>query len=119
MPLRGAPRIGRTQMKVLRDDMIANNSGWAAAVGKGQVVRVTAASVVSLVCFNAHDLTEGFDQARTKVYNMRLWITAGEQLFSKLNNPMMTVIVDGFAGIGRHDLQLGMCMGSPSPSKGG
>lgn len=98
-------------MNTLRDDTIAANSGWAARVATGQVLRLTAAGGVGLVCFNAADPTERFDQARTKVYNMRLWITAGEQLFSKLNNPMMAMTADGFAGIGRHDLQFGMCSG--------
>ena len=98
-------------MKLLRGDTVANNSGWAAAVGNGQVLRITTASAVSFVCFKADDLTERFDQARTKVYNMRLWIGVGEQLFSKLNNPMMTVVLDEFAGLGRHDLQFGMCSG--------
>lgn len=98
-------------MKTLREDTIAANSGWAARLDKGQTLRISASSGVSLVCFNASDLTERFDQARTKVYNMRLWITAGEQLFSKLNNPMMAMTADDFAGTGRHDLQYGMCSG--------
>ena len=98
-------------MTTLRDDTIAPNCGWAARMAGGYTLRISAAGGVSLVCFNAADLTERFDQARTKVYNMRLWITAGEQLFSKLNNPMMAMVADGFAGIGRHDLQYGMCSG--------
>lgn len=98
-------------MRTITTAEIPANTGWAATVVKGQVVRISAASGIGLVCFNAADLNERFDQARTKVYNMRLWITAGEQLFSKLNNPMMTMIVDMFADIGRHDLQYGMCSG--------
>ena len=43
---------------------------------------------------------ERFDQARTKVYNMKLWITTGDVLYSKLNNPMMTIVEDQFAGRG-------------------
>ena len=98
-------------MKIAADLEIKANSGWAGEVARGQVLRVMARTGVSLVAFNARDLTERFDQARTKVYNMRLWITTGERLFSKLDNPMMTVITDQFAGIGRHDLQYGMCSG--------
>lgn len=96
-------------MRAIGEATIAANSGWSASVASGRTLRLTAASGLSLVCFNAADVGERFDQARTKVYNMRLWITAGEQLFSKLNNPMLTMTVDGFAGIGRHDLQYGMC----------
>lgn len=77
----------------------------------GQVLAITAQGGVSLVAFNARDLGERFDQARTKVYNMKLWLEPGDKLFSKLNNPMMTVAEDGFRPYGRHDLQLGHCLG--------
>lgn len=77
----------------------------------GQVLAITAQGGVSLVAFNARDLGERFDQARTKVYNMKLWLEPGDKLFSKLNNPMMTVAEDGFRPYGRHDLQLGHCAG--------
>ena len=95
-------------MRTIADVELAANSGWAGAVGKGEVVRITAMTGVGVVAFNAGDLTERFDQARTKVYNMRIWMSEGEQMFTKLNNPMMTMIADGFAGEGRHDLQYGM-----------
>jgi uncharacterized protein len=52
---------------------------------------------------------ERFDQARTKVYNMKIRATAGDALYSKLNNPLMTIAEDGFAGIGSHDLQYPGC----------
>ena len=101
-------------MTTITECEIAPGEGWAGKIGKGHTVRVVSAGAgVSLVCFNAHDLTERFCQARTKVYNMRIWISAGEQLFSKLNNPMMTMVEDGFAVQGRHDLQL-----SPPLDKG-
>lgn len=95
-------------MRTIREHVLATNTGWAAELAKGQILRVTAMTGVALVCFNARDLSERFDQARTRVYNMRIWIGAGEQLFSKLNNPMMSLIADGFAPDGRHDLQYGM-----------
>lgn len=77
----------------------------------GQVLAITAQGGVSLVAFNARDLGERFDQARTKVYNMKLWLEPGDKLFSKLDNPMMAVVEDGFRPYGRHDLQLGHCAG--------
>ncbi len=85
------------------------NTGWAAHMKTGQVLRLTAMTIIDFVAFNADDLAERFDQARTKVYNMKIFVTAGDKLFSKLNNPMMTMIVDGFKGTGSHDLQFGMC----------
>lgn len=101
-------RSGERSMKTIADKELATNTGWARALAKGEVLRVTGMTGVAVVCFNAHDLKERFDQARTKVYNMRIWMSAGEQLFSKLNNPMMTMVADGFAAEGRHDLQYGM-----------
>lgn len=100
-------------MTIISTIELANNTGWATAITKGQVARITAKTGVAVVCFNANDLTERFDQARTKVYNMRIWISAGEPLYSKLNNPMMMMIADGFAAEGgRHDLQYGMTSGA-------
>jgi uncharacterized protein YcgI (DUF1989 family) len=99
---------GGHDMKTIADIELVTNTGWACALDKGQVLRITGMTGVAVVCFNAHDLKERFDQARTKVYNMRIWMSAGEQLFSKLNNPMMTMVADGFAAEGRHDLQYGM-----------
>jgi uncharacterized protein YcgI (DUF1989 family) len=98
-------------MKILRDDHVPANSGWGAEMKQGQVLRFTAMTIIDFVCFNAHNLTERFDQARTKVYNMKIWISTGDKLFSKLNNPMMTILEDQFAGKGLHDLQYGTCSG--------
>jgi len=96
-------------MQQISDLELASNTGWATAIRRGQTVRIAATTGAAVVCFNASDLTERFDQARTKVYNMRIWISAGEPLYSKLNNPMMTMTADGFATEGgRHDLQYGM-----------
>jgi uncharacterized protein YcgI (DUF1989 family) len=96
-------------MRTTTEIELAPNTGWATILKSGQIARISAMTRVAVVCFNANDLTERFDQARTKVYNMRIWISTGEQLYSKLNNPMMTMIADGFAPEGRHDLQFGMC----------
>lgn len=98
-------------MNTISDQHIPANSGWGAEMTQGQVLRLSARTIIDFVCLNAHDLTERFDQARTKVYNMKLWITTGDVLYSKLNNPMMTIIADQFAGQGFHDLQYGTCSG--------
>ena len=55
-----------------------------------------------------HDLTERFDQARTKTNQVKIFISTGDVLYSKRNNPMMTIVEDTFTE-GRHDLQKGMC----------
>lgn len=98
-------------MNIVSEHHILANSGWGAEMSRGQILRMTAMTIIDFVCLNAHNLNERFDQARTKVYNMKLWITTGDVLYSKLNNPMMTIIDDQFAGRGYHDLQYGTCSG--------
>lgn len=94
--------------KAVYEHTIRRNSGWACELQKGQVLRVSGTSIADLVAFNRHDLTERFDQARTKVYNRTIFITTGNVLMSKLNHPMMTILEDLFRE-GTHDLQHGMC----------
>ena len=98
-------------MKIISDELVPANSGWGAPMQKGQVLRLTAKTIIDFACINLHNNDERFDQARTKVYNMKLWITTGDVLYSKLNNPMMTITEDQFAGMGYHDLQYGTCSG--------
>ncbi len=98
-------------MKIISDDFVPANSGWGKAMLEGQVLRLTAKTIIDFACINLHNLEERFDQARTKVYNMKIWISTGDVLYSKLNNPMMTILEDQFAGTGYHDLQYGTCSG--------
>ncbi len=98
-------------MKIISDDFVPANTGWGRAINQGQVLRLTAKTLIDFACINLDNLEERFDQARTKVYNMKIWISTGDVLFSKLNNPMMTIVEDQFAGIGCHDLQYGTCSG--------
>ena len=84
------------------------DSGRALIVKKGHRIRVAGRSVVDFVAFNFDDLTERFDQARTKTNQVKIFIGKGDQLISKLNNPMLTIVEDTFKE-GRHDLQKGMC----------
>ena len=98
-------------MKIITEDHVPANSGWGREMAKGQVLRFTARTIIDFVCFNQHNLKDRLDQARTKVYNMKLWISTGDVLYSKFNNPMMTIIEDQFAGKGYHDLQYGTCSG--------
>lgn len=95
-------------MIILNSEVVPNNSGRAYQVRKGQVVRIAGRSIVDFVAFNLHDLRERFDQARTKTNQVKIFISRGDRLISKLNNPMLTIVDDTFKE-GRHDLQKGMC----------
>src|SRR5574341_2086572 len=77
---------------------------------QGQVIRITATTTVDFVFFKLQNLRERFDQARTKVYNMTLFVTAGHKLMGRNNQHMMTILADRFKE-GTHDLQKGMCSG--------
>ena len=95
-------------MAVLQSEVIPKNSGRAYIVKKGQRLRIAGKSIVDFVAFNLDELTERFDQARTKTNQVKIFITTGDALFSKRNNPMLTIVEDTFTE-GRHDLQKGMC----------
>jgi len=95
-------------MATLENVVVPKNSGGAFVVKKGQRIRIAGRSIVDFVAFNLHDLRERFDQARTKTNQVKIFISKGDQLISKLNNPMLTIVEDTFKE-GRHDLQKGMC----------
>jgi uncharacterized protein YcgI (DUF1989 family) len=95
-------------MAVLKSAIIAKNSGAAFQLIKGQRLRIAGRSIVDFVAFNLHDLTERFDQARTKTNQAKIFVSTGDILYSKRNNPMLTILEDTFAE-GHHDLQKGMC----------
>jgi uncharacterized protein YcgI (DUF1989 family) len=97
-------------MKTLSQTHVPYNTGWAGELKKGQVIRITATTTVDFVCMKRQNLRERFDQARTKVYNMKLFITTGDKLMGRDNQHMMTIVADGFTD-GTHDLQKGMCSG--------
>jgi len=94
-------------MKVIEDVVVPRNSGKSFKMKKGQIIRVSAESVVDFACFNLHNLRERFDQARTKTNQRRVFISTGHKLYSKLNNPMMTILEDTYKGT--HDMQYGTC----------
>ena len=95
-------------MALLESKTIAKNTGAAFELRKGQRVRIAGKSIVDFVAFNLHELNERFDQARTKTNQAKIFISTGDTLFSKRNNPMLTIVEDTFSQ-GRHDLQKGMC----------
>jgi len=95
-------------MTLLQSEVVPKNSGKAFIVKKGQRLRVAGRTVVDFVAFNLHNLRERFDQARTKTNQVKIFISTGDQLVSKLNNPLLTIVEDTFKE-GKHDLQKGMC----------
>lgn len=95
-------------MAVLESVVVPKNSGRSFVVKKGQRLRVAGRTVVDFVAFNLHNLRERFDQARTKTNQVKIFISTGDQLFSKENNPLLTIVEDTFKE-GKHDLQKGMC----------
>jgi uncharacterized protein YcgI (DUF1989 family) len=97
-------------MKTIVEAHVPHNTGWSAEMKQGQVIRITATTTVDFVCFKSQNLCERFDQARTKVYNMKLFLTTGDKLMGRNNQHMMTILADGFKE-GTHDLQKGMCSG--------
>ena len=94
-------------MKLLHEETIRVNSGSSWKLMKGQRIRITFQSIVDFVVFNLDNLSERFDQARTKANQGKIYVTTGDILVSKLNNTMMTIVEDTFQG--NHDLQYGMC----------
>ncbi len=95
-------------MAILRSEAVLKNSGAAVEVKQGQRLRIAGKSIVDFVAFNLHDLNERFDQARTKTNQVKIFISTGDVLYSKRNNPMLRIVEDTFKE-GRHDLQKGMC----------
>jgi len=93
---------------IVKSQTVPKNSGAAFEVRKGQRLRIAGRSIVDFVAFNLHDLTERFDQARTKTNQVKIFISTGDILYSKRNNPLLTIVDDSFKE-GRHDLQKGMC----------
>ena len=97
-------------MKTILQNHVPYNTGWSAEMKQGQIIRITATTTVDFVFFKLQNLIERFDQPRTKVYNMKLFISTGDKLMGRNNQHMMTIVYDGNK-TGTHDLQKGMCSG--------
>ncbi|OGQ80035.1 MAG: hypothetical protein A3F90_05935 [Deltaproteobacteria bacterium RIFCSPLOWO2_12_FULL_60_19] len=97
-------------MKKVLEKHLPYNTGWAGEMKQGQLLRIAATTTVDFVCFRLQNLKERFDQARTKVYNGKIFITTGDKLMGRNNQHMMT-IVENTNREGTHDLQKGMCSG--------
>ncbi len=96
-------------MKLISDETAPRNTGWAAEMEAGQVLRLTARTIIDFVAFDRHDYAEAFDQAPTKERSNCLYFRRGHTLLSRSGAPLITLVADGFEGLGTHDLQFGMC----------
>ena len=68
---------------------VPHNTGWAGDLKKGQVIRITATTTVDFVFFRLQNLRERFDQDTPKVYDMKLFISAGENSTAATTERMM------------------------------
>jgi uncharacterized protein YcgI (DUF1989 family) len=94
-------------MEVLEEVVMPYNTGKSFIVKKGQRIRIAAESIVDCVPFNLDDMSERFDQARTKCHNGKIYVSTGDKLFTKFAKHMMTIGEDTYRGT--HDMQFGMC----------
>jgi uncharacterized protein YcgI (DUF1989 family) len=72
------------QGTALHDVTVRVNSGHAWEMKKGQRVRISFQSIVDFVVFNRDNLSERFDQARTKANQGKIYLSTGDRLLSKL-----------------------------------
>ena len=96
-------------MNIIEDVMLPGRKGGAWVVEKGHHIRiidVEGGPIGDFVCFNADNLSECFSQARTKANQGKFLLKPGDHLYSRDNNPMLTINEDTY---GIHDLQYGMC----------
>jgi len=96
-------------MNIIEDVTLPGRGGGAWTVKQGQHIRiidVEGGPIGDFVCFNANDLTEKFSQARTKANQGKFLLSEGDHLYSRENNPILTITRDTY---GIHDLQYGMC----------
>lgn len=96
-------------MRTLRDETAPRNTGWAAEMKAGQILRLSARTIIDFVCFDLHDFGEAFDQAPTKAASNCLYLRRGDAVLSRGGRLLMTMTEDGFEGLGTHDMQFGMC----------
>ena len=97
-------------MALIENTVMPVNSGSTFVVNKGQHIRISAQSAVSIVSFNIDNLTERFDQGRTRANQQKIYLGTGDTLYSRLNRPMLMITEDTYKQ-GHHDLLYGHCGG--------
>ena len=96
-------------MEIVKQELAPANSGWSAPMRRGQILRLTARTIIDFVAFDRHDFADAFDQARTKEANGCIYLKRGHAVVARLGLHLMTMTTDGFEGLGTHDMQFGMC----------
>jgi len=90
-------------------ERIPPRSGTAFKLRKGQVLSVIdpeGEQVSDLVAFNTLDVREYLSSGRSIDYAGRIFLTAGDLLYSNRSRPMLSIIEDE---VGRHDFSLTPC----------
>jgi uncharacterized protein YcgI (DUF1989 family) len=88
---------------------IPPRSGAAFELKRGQRLRVIdpqGQQVSDMLAFNAHDTNEVISSGRTLDYASKLFLSAGDPLYSNRSNVMLRIIEDT---VGRHDFLLTPC----------
>jgi uncharacterized protein YcgI (DUF1989 family) len=88
---------------------IAPRSGVAFTLDKGQRLRVIdpqGEQVADLLAFRRSDAREVISSGRTLDYASRIYLTAGDPLYSNRSNVLLRIIEDT---VGRHDFLLTPC----------
>lgn len=88
---------------------ISPRSGTAFELDKGQTLTVIdpeGEQVADLLAYNRHDINEVISSGRTLDYVSRLYLTAGDPIYSNRSNVLLRIIEDT---VGRHDFLLTPC----------
>lgn len=98
-----------TPKPVEEHTIAADKNGLAGAFEllAGQRIRISGKQTVDFVAFSLRNLSERFDQARSKTNQLKIFLSVGDVLFSKDNNAMLTIVTDDWPWT--HDLQKGLC----------
>lgn len=96
-------------MRIIKEEIAPRNSGWSSEMRQGQMLRLTARTIIDFVVFDRNDFADGFCQARTKEATGAIYMRRGDPILSRSGRLLMTMTADAFAGLGTHDMQFGMC----------
>lgn len=91
------------------DIVIPPKSGRAIRLRQGEVLRVTdreGRQVADLVAYDATSPDEHLSQGFTRANNDRVTLGVGDQLYSNLNAPLLTIVEDT---VGVHDILFPPC----------
>ena len=64
-------------MRIIEEYLAPKNTGWATEMKAGQVLRLTARTIIDFVAFDQYDYGEAFDQAPSKEANGCIYLKKG------------------------------------------